>query len=171
MDRGTTGPAPRVRRAYFDCRFGQLHVYNTVPAGGGFDELTTVICLHAPGESGRVFVPVCQVLGADRSVFALDLPGCGESDPAEGVDAVTAGAMVVRDFVHSMRLRSYDLIARGNGCDMALLLASVPESPVRRMVLVTDHAPGAAARPAAVFPLTGAPMASLGQRLHQALSP
>jgi pimeloyl-ACP methyl ester carboxylesterase len=169
MNRAASRPAPRVRRAYFDCRFGQLHVHNTVPAGGGFDELTTVICLHAAGESGRVFVPVCQLLGSDRSVFALDLPGCGESDPAEGVEPGAAGAMAVMDFVHSMRLRSYDLIARGNGCDMALLLAKAPESPVRRMVLVTDHAPGATARPAAVFPLAGPPLSSLGERLVQAL--
>jgi hypothetical protein len=32
--------APRLRRAYHDCRYGQLHLHNAIPAGGGFDELT-----------------------------------------------------------------------------------------------------------------------------------
>ena len=34
-----------------------------------------------------------------------------------------------------------DVVARGSGCDLALRLASAAESAVRRMVLVTDHAP------------------------------
>src|SRR4051794_21687809 len=38
---------PRLRRAYFECRYGQLHVHNAIPAGGGFDEKTTLVCLHA----------------------------------------------------------------------------------------------------------------------------
>ena len=25
---------PRLRRAYYDCRYGQLHVHNAIPAGG-----------------------------------------------------------------------------------------------------------------------------------------
>ena len=30
------GTQPRVRRAYFECRYGQLHVHNVMPSGGGF---------------------------------------------------------------------------------------------------------------------------------------
>ena len=44
---------PRLRRAYFECRYGQLHVHNAIPVGGGFDELTTLVCLHGTGSSGR----------------------------------------------------------------------------------------------------------------------
>jgi Tol biopolymer transport system component len=29
----------RTRRAYFDCRFGQLHVRTAFPTTGGFDEM------------------------------------------------------------------------------------------------------------------------------------
>ena len=44
--------SPRLRRAYFECRHGQLHVHNAIPDGGGFDEQTTLICLHGSGGHG-----------------------------------------------------------------------------------------------------------------------
>jgi pimeloyl-ACP methyl ester carboxylesterase len=164
------GPAPRLARAYFDCRFGQLHVHNAVPAGGGFDELTTVICLHGFGETGRVFQSLLQLFGTDRSAFAPDLPGCGESDPAGDVDAVTAGTQAVQDFVQSMRIRSYDLVARGEACDSAQRLAQVPDSGVRRVVLITDQLQAApAARVVATLPMAASQMPALGTRVTQAL--
>ncbi len=86
-------PAPRLRRAYYDCRYGQLHLHNAIPGGGGFDELTPVICLHGTGETGRVFMPLLAALGEDRSVYALDLPGAGESDPAPGEPPSTRRCM------------------------------------------------------------------------------
>jgi len=167
--------APRVRRAYFDCRFGQLHVHNAVPPGGGFDELTTVICLHGAGETGRVFLPVLQVLGSNRSAFAPDLPGCGESDPAGDVDAVTAGTQAVTDFVLSMRIRSFDLVARARGCEIAQRLAQLPDTGLRRAVLIIDPLPGGqppaglGARLVATLPLGDAQMPALGSRLVEAL--
>ena len=54
---------PRLRRAYFECRYGQLHVHNAIPAGGGFDELTTLVCLHASSNTGRVFLELSRILG------------------------------------------------------------------------------------------------------------
>jgi pimeloyl-ACP methyl ester carboxylesterase len=166
MNRVESRSVPRVRRAYFDCRYGQLHVHNAVPGGGGFDELTTVICLHGADETGRVFAPVLEVLGADRSVFAPDLPGCGESDPAPGA-FTDAGAGAVVDFLASMRIRSVDLVARAAGCDIALKLA--PQSQVRRLVLITDRPPAHATRAATVLPQSALQMPALGMRLIEVL--
>jgi pimeloyl-ACP methyl ester carboxylesterase len=131
----TTRPAPRLRRAYYDCRYGQLHLHNAIPSGGGFDELTPVICVHGAGQNARVFAPVLLPLGMQRSVYALDLPGCGETDPAPGVDSVEAGANAVNDFVTSMRIRSFDLVARNEGCAIALRVLEHSGQAVRRMVL------------------------------------
>lgn len=141
-------PAPRLRRAYHECRYGQLHLHNAIPSGGGFDELTSVVCLHDHGQTGRAFEPLLRQLGVERSVYAPDLPGSGESDPATGVDPATAGALAVGDFVDSMRIRRFDLVARGEGCAVArLLLAGRPQA-LRRLVLLGD--PPARAAPAAV---------------------
>lgn len=137
-------PAPRIRRAYYDCRHGQLHLHNAIPAGGGFDELTPVICLHDAGESGQVFLPLLAPLGAARSVYAFDLPGTGGSDPAPGVSATDAAVHAVGDFLDNMRIRQVDLIARGGAAAAALKVLEQREGAVRRVVLI-----GATATPRA----------------------
>ena len=139
----SVNPPPRLRRAYYDCRYGQLHLHNAIPSGGGFDELTSVICLPGAGESGRVFTPALHALGYLRSVYALDLPGTGETDPAPGVDAVDAAVHTVQDFVDSMRIRSFDVLARGASDAAALRLLEQRGNAVRRVVLL---APASATR-------------------------
>jgi len=129
-------PVPRLRRAYYDCRYGQLHIHNAIPGGGGFDELTPVICLHGTGETGRVFMPLLAALGEARSVYALDLPGAGESDPAPGVDAIEAAVHAVVDFADSMRIRQFDLLARGTAASAVLKLLEVRGPSIRRAVVL-----------------------------------
>lgn len=128
--------APRLRRAYYDCRYGQLHVHNAIPGGGGFDELTSVICLHGPGETGRYFMPLLRALGEARSVYALDLPGCGESDPSPGATLVDAALHAVVDFVDSMRIRAFDLVARSELLPVARKLLETRAQAVRRVVVL-----------------------------------
>jgi pimeloyl-ACP methyl ester carboxylesterase len=130
-------PPPRLRRAYHDCRYGQLHLHNAIPAGGGFDELTPVLCVHGSGETGRVFVPLLQTLGYERSVYAPDLPGCGESDPAPGDTSLEAGVNLLADFLDSMRIRTFDLVARGDGQVIAQQLAQARGAAVRRSILLS----------------------------------
>lgn len=135
--------APRLRRAYHECRYGQLHLHNAIPAGGGFDELTPVVCLHASGETGRVFVPLFPLLGEARSVYAPDLPGTGESDPAPGVSAVDAAVNVVGEFIDSMRIRSFDVVYRGDALAAVQRLLAARGSVIRRVVqLGEDPKPG-----------------------------
>jgi pimeloyl-ACP methyl ester carboxylesterase len=136
-------PAPRLRRAYYECRYGQLHLHNAIPAGGGFDELTPVICLHGQGQTGRTFLPLLPALGQQRSVYAMDLPGQGESDPAPGVEPAAAAAAATADFLDSMRIRRFDLVARAEGCAAARLLVAERPQAVRRLVLLADPAPRA----------------------------
>jgi len=138
---------PRLRRAYYDCRYGQLHVHNAIPPGGGFDELTSVVCLHGQGETGGVFVPAMQLLGARRSVYALDLPGVGGTDPAPGAEATDAAVHAVADFLDSMRIRSVDLIARGAAVAAARRLAQLRGDGIRHVVLVDAEGAAGAAPP------------------------
>ena len=57
----------RVRRGYFECRFGQLHLHNTMPPGGGFEEGTPVLCIQDLAGTGRNFAPFMALAGQDRS--------------------------------------------------------------------------------------------------------
>lgn len=133
-------PAPRLRRAYFDCRYGQLHVHNAIPSGGGFDELTTLVCIHGAGTTGRVFASVLADLGQERSIYALDLPGAGETDAAAGVSAVEAGVNAVGDFLDSMRIRIVDLVAYTDGGTIVRRLAAARPNQVRRVALLAEAA-------------------------------
>jgi len=58
----TLAPLVRARRAYFDCRFGQLHVRTAFPTTGGFDEGVPLICLHPSDTSSPSF---CQIFAED----------------------------------------------------------------------------------------------------------
>jgi pimeloyl-ACP methyl ester carboxylesterase len=140
--------SPRLRRAYFECRHGQLHVHNAIPDGGGFDELTTLICLHGSAGSGRMFLELSKRLGTSRSIYSPDLPGCGESDPAAGPLSVSAYADAIGDFLDSMRFRQVDLLGADAGAAVAVELAAGRPKVVRKVCLVglgkSERGPGTA---------------------------
>jgi pimeloyl-ACP methyl ester carboxylesterase len=127
---------PRLRRAYFESRHGQLHVHNAIPSGGGFDELTTLICLHGTGGSGRIFLELSRRLGRSRSVYSPDLPGCGESDGPESALSAGAYADAIADFLDTMRFRQVDLLGAGTGAAAAVELAIARPKVVRKIALL-----------------------------------
>ena len=149
--------ATRLRRSYFDVRFGQLHLHNAIPAGGGFDELTPLLCVHDAAQTGRAWADVLAQLGADRSVYAPDLPGCGESDAAPGLGFADATAVALGDFIDDLRLRRFDLLAVGQGVQAAALLAAARGASVHRFVALD---PPAAVQPAPGLVLSGAQAAA-----------
>lgn len=131
---GIDGGAVRTRRAYFDCRFGQLHVRTAFPATGGFDEGVTLFCLHASDGTSKIFARVLPEIAARRSVYAPDLPGFGESDPAPAPGHADA-ARAVEDLAADLRLKQIDLLGVRFGAAVALELAALRQDLVRRVVL------------------------------------
>lgn len=125
----------RTRRAYFDCRFGQLHVRTGFPTTGGFDEGVTLFCLHPNDTSSRAFDRFLPEIADDRSVYAPDLPGCGESDPAPGMTYAEL-ASAIADLAADLRLRRIDVLGFRFGAGVALELAATKPDLVRRLVLV-----------------------------------
>jgi pimeloyl-ACP methyl ester carboxylesterase len=129
-----------VRRGYFECRYGQLHVYNAMPGGGGFEEGTTLLCLHEAPLTGRMFDGVQGILGSDRSVYAPDLPGFGESDAPAAQPTIGDYAAAIGDFLDTMRLRQIDLMGCQAGALIAAELAVLRSAQVRRAVLIAAPA-------------------------------
>ena len=125
----------RTRRAYFDCKFGQLHVRTAFPTTGGFDEQVTVICLHPGQGSSRSFARFLPEIADVRSVYAPALPGCGESDPSPNASVAEAAA-AVSGLANDLRLRQIDLVGLQSGAGAALQLATARPELVRRLVLV-----------------------------------
>lgn len=128
-------PAVRSRRAYFDCRFGQLHVRTAFPTTGGFDEQVTLFCLHPAQGSSRTFARFLPEIADVRSVYAPDFPGCGESDPAPSAGMAEAAAAIA-DLVSDLRLRQIDVLGLQTGAGVALQLAAAKPELVRRLVLI-----------------------------------
>jgi pimeloyl-ACP methyl ester carboxylesterase len=125
---------PPVRRGYFECRYGQIHVHNAMPRGGGFEEGTTLLCLHEVPLSGRMFERSQSLLGRERSVYAPDLPGYGQSDPPPAQLSIAEYAAVIGDFLDLMRFRQIDLLGSQIGALIAAELAITRPSQVRRIV-------------------------------------
>ncbi|MDQ2925700.1 MAG: alpha/beta fold hydrolase [Acidobacteriota bacterium] len=133
--------AVRTRRAYFDCRFGQLHVRTAFPATGGFDEQVTLFCLHADQGSSRAFTRFLPEIADVRSVYAPDLPGLGESDPSP-TSSFAEAAGAVSDLADDLRLRQIDLLGIHSGARVALDLAAARPALVRRLVIAGAAAAG-----------------------------
>jgi pimeloyl-ACP methyl ester carboxylesterase len=131
------GTQPRVRRAYFECRYGQLHVYNAMPPGGGFAEETSLLCLHETPMTGRMFAGVLGLLARDRSVYAPDLPGYGESDSPVAPPSIQDYAAAIGDFLDTMRFRQIDVVGCQTGALIAAELAISRPAQVRRVVFAS----------------------------------
>jgi pimeloyl-ACP methyl ester carboxylesterase len=127
---------PRVRRGYFESRYGQLHVHNAIPPGGGFEEGTSLLCLHKSPLSGRLFERFLALAGRDRSVYAPDMPGFGESDPPASRPTLVDYAAAIGDFLDTMRFRQIDVLGYHTGSLVAAELAIMRPKQVRRVVLV-----------------------------------
>ncbi len=125
----------RTRRAYFDCRFGQLHVRTAFPTTGGFDEGTTLLCLHPRDASSRIFDRFLPEIADDRSVYAPDLPGRGESDAAP-TSRFSDAAAAIADLAADLRLRQIDVLGFRSGANVAVELATSKPELVRRLILV-----------------------------------
>jgi pimeloyl-ACP methyl ester carboxylesterase len=128
---------PRVRRGYFESRYGQLHVHNAMPPGGGFEEGTPLVCLHDFAGSARVFTRFLSHAGSDRSVYAPDLPGFGESDGPSARPAIADYALALGDFLDSMRLRHVALLGLRTGAMLATELAVTRPAQVIRVLMMS----------------------------------
>ena len=134
----------RTRRAYFDCKFGQLHVRTAFPMTGGFDEQVTLFCLHPREASSRTFDRFLPEIADERSVYAPDLPGCGESDPPPTASAAAA-ASAIADLATNLRLHQIDVLGYRQGAEVAVALSVARPELVRRLVLIAipplEHMP------------------------------
>ena len=135
-----TPPAGRtvvnLRRAYFECRYGQLHVRTAFPSTGGFDENVPLLLLHDSPYTSRTLLPLLTAIGADRSAYAADTPGFGESDPPPKRPTMADYAGAIGDFLDNLRLRRLDVLGHHAGAALAAELAIARPTAVRRVIFV-----------------------------------
>ncbi len=108
-----------------------------MPPGGGFEEGTPLLCLHDLPGSGRVFSRLLLLTGDDRSVYAPDLPGFGESDGPSARPTMSDYAAALGDFIDSMRLRNVAVLGLRSGAVPAIELALARPAQVSRVILIS----------------------------------
>jgi pimeloyl-ACP methyl ester carboxylesterase len=108
-----------------------------MPRGGGFEEGTPLLCLHDLPGSGRVFTRLLPLAGEDRSVYAPDLPGFGESDGPTVRPTMADYAAALGDFLDNMRLRTLAVLGLRGGAVPATELALTRPTQVSRVILVS----------------------------------
>jgi len=86
--------------------------------------------------SGRVFHGFLERAGVDRSVYAPDTPGFGESDPPASKPSIADYAGAMLDFLDTMRFRKVDLLGYHTGSLIATEVALARPDVVRRIVMV-----------------------------------
>ncbi len=124
-----------LRRMYMDCRYGQLHLVTAFPSSGGFDEFTPVICVPGPDGDSADFTSLATELGHDRSIYAIDPPGHGNSDGPGGPSRVATLVAAMSDLLDQLRLRKVDIIAVSTAAQAAGELAT-QRGEVRRLVVL-----------------------------------
>ncbi|HEY6481909.1 MAG TPA: alpha/beta hydrolase [Steroidobacteraceae bacterium] len=112
-------------------------MHNAIPPGGGFEEGTSLLCLHPATASGRIFERLALLMGRERSVYAPDIPGLGESDPPPSHLTIADYAGAIGDFLDSMRFRQIDLLGYREGATIAAELTIERATQIRRAVFVS----------------------------------
>ena len=134
-------PRPGETRGYVSLPHGQLHLRRFGAAGGA----RPVVLLHeCPGSSSGMR-ELAAALATDRVVYALDLPGIGESDPLPTPD-VASYAAALTQLLDALGLAQVDVVAEFTAVPFAVELARSAANRVHALCLDGPWMPGAAER-------------------------
>jgi pimeloyl-ACP methyl ester carboxylesterase len=130
-----------------------------------------LVLLHGIGTNRSIWRRVTPALAADRLVLAPDLPGLGQSPPADSQFDLRVVAEALAEALAETAGEPFDLVGNSLGGAVALVLAAQRPELIRRLVLVSPA--GFAPRPAAIsaaLGLVGPPWIALRRRAGSALA-
>jgi pimeloyl-ACP methyl ester carboxylesterase len=121
----------RVTKSYVDLDHGQVVVRAVVDAKKG----RPLLLLHDGRSSSAMLEPLLLEFGRSRRVYAIELPGNGDSDPLPGQPTIADYARAVGAAMARLRLSSVDVYGQASGGSVAIELAASEPRSVRRLVL------------------------------------
>lgn len=102
----------------------------------------SLILLHGLMGCADTFVPLMQELHPDLHVVALDLPGAGQSERRDSIDAsLYATAKLVGRFLVAMNLQEPIVVGHSHGGAVAMSLAAHRRDGLRSLVLLSPAHP------------------------------
>ncbi len=94
-----------------------------------------LLLLHGWGGSSRNWCQTLTGLGKHYSVYALDLPGYGESPPWHPVPGIERTAALVIECANALGLEQFDLNGHSLATTVAAFCAATAPDRVRRLIL------------------------------------
>ena len=102
----------------------------------------TVLLIHGYAETSRMWRPLMQLLAADFTMIAPDLPGIGDSDiPSDGLD-MTRAATRLHDLVKQIAPGKAAVVGHDIGLMVAYAYAAQFSGDVDRLALMDAFLPG-----------------------------
>lgn len=121
-----------IRRAYANCRHGQIHYRE---AGAASSALPTLVMLHQNPSSSYEYEPLIAEMARDRRVIAFDTPGYGMSDAPPAPPGMAGYAAAFSDAIDALGLGTIDLYGFHTGTLLCTELAIARPDKVRRLAL------------------------------------
>jgi pimeloyl-ACP methyl ester carboxylesterase len=110
--------------------------------GTAVEDQPTLVLLHGLMGCAETFVPLMKELGAGQHVIALDLPGAGQSERREDIDArLLVTAELVAKFLRVVGLQKPVVLGHSHGGAVALSVAARYREMVRSLVLLAPAHP------------------------------
>lgn len=122
--------APALRHVWTDTAVGPMHAR----VGGDGTSRTPVVLVHGMVISGRYMVPTAEVLAPFCPVYAIDLPGYGDSVKPRAILGLTELADALAAWMDAMRFSSAHLVANSFGCQVLAEFALRHARRVDRLV-------------------------------------
>lgn len=95
-----------------------------------------VILLHGWGASIQTMLPIYRYLAPSRTVYALDFPGCGESDQPPVPWSAAEYVHLVMGWLDALQISKATFIGHSHGGRVSMMLAAKYPERVKRLVLV-----------------------------------
>jgi pimeloyl-ACP methyl ester carboxylesterase len=125
--------ATSLRSIWVKTSMGCLHARTNNFAPG--TEISTIVLVHGLVISSRYMIPIARQLAPWGRVYAVDLPGYGESEKPGRAPSVAEGAEALAAFLDALKLRSAHLLGNSYGCQICAEFAVRYPERVQRLVL------------------------------------
>ena len=118
-------------------KVGDLAIHSKVAFHEGNATLPPIILVHGLGVSSRYMMPLARLLAAERSVYAIDLPGFGRSEKPRRALNLTEQANALIAWMGETKIACAVLLANSIGCQIVIDIALARPDLVERIILVS----------------------------------
>lgn len=95
-----------------------------------------VLVLHGWGASIETVMPIVNILKDTMKVYAIDLPGFGNSDMPEEVFGSFHYADIVKKFIDKMGIEQLSLVGHSYGGKLSIILSARFPEMIKKQVLI-----------------------------------